>query len=66
VLDKRETASRPYAGIVKVFTRGLNQDGAEIMSFTRTIMVLKADSEQAAQVYPRPATDIADRAGVQP
>jgi acyl dehydratase len=66
VLEKRETASRPYAGIVKVFTRGLNQDGDEIMSFTRTIMVLKRDSDQAAQIYPSPTTDIAERAGVTP
>jgi itaconyl-CoA hydratase len=61
VLDKRTTESRPYAGIVKVLTRGLNQDGTEIMSFTRTIMVLKADSDQAKQVFPEPETDIRDR-----
>lgn len=61
VLDKRETASRPYAGIVSVFTRGLNQDGTEVLSFKRTVMVLKRDSEQAAQVYPEPQVDIRDR-----
>ena len=64
VLERRETESRPYAGIVKVFTRGLNQDGDEIMSFTRTIMVLKGDSEQARQVYPHAETDIRHRAGL--
>ena len=61
VLDKRETTSRPYAGIVKVRSRGLNQDGTEVMSFLRSIMVLKAHSDQAIQVFPQPETDIRDR-----
>lgn len=64
VLDRRETASRPYAGIVSVFTRGLNQDGVEILSFRRTVMVLKGDAEQARHVYPEPDTDIRTRAGL--
>jgi acyl dehydratase len=39
VLDKRESKSRPHQGIVTVRTRGLNQDGVEIMSFERIILV---------------------------
>jgi acyl dehydratase len=39
VLDKRESKSRPHQGIVTVHTRGINQDGAEIMSFERIILV---------------------------
>lgn len=39
VLHKRESKSRPTQGIVTVSTRGLNQDGAEVMSFERTMLV---------------------------
>ena len=31
VLSKRESKSRPTQGIVTVFTRGINQDGMEVM-----------------------------------
>ena len=41
--------------------RIFNQDGTEVLSFKRTVMVLKRDSEQAAQVYPEPQVDIRDR-----
>ena len=36
VLEKRESGSRPQAGIVTVKTRTLNQDGDEVLSFRRT------------------------------
>ena len=39
VLDKRESKSRPHQGIVTVHTRGINQDGVEIMSCERIILV---------------------------
>jgi itaconyl-CoA hydratase len=39
VLHKRESKSRPTQGIVTVQTRGINQDGAEVMSFERTMLV---------------------------
>jgi itaconyl-CoA hydratase len=39
VLHKRESKSRPTQGIVTVLTRGINQDGAEVMSFERTMLV---------------------------
>jgi acyl dehydratase len=42
VLDKRESASRPGAGIVSVKTTGFNQDGVVVCSFTRTILIAKA------------------------
>ncbi len=64
VMEHRETESRPYAGIVKVFTRGLNQEGDEVMSFTRTVMVLKGDADQAVAVFPEPPDDIAHRAAL--
>ncbi len=39
ILRKRESKSRPTQGIVTVSTRGLNQDGVEVMSFERTMLV---------------------------
>ena len=41
VLDKRESASRPGAGIVTVKTTGFNQDAVVVCSFTRTILVAR-------------------------
>jgi itaconyl-CoA hydratase len=39
VISKRESKSRPTQGIVTVSTRGVNQDGKEVMSFERTMLV---------------------------
>ncbi len=44
VLETRESASRPYAGIVTVKTRGLNQYGDVCVSFVRSVMVYKRDA----------------------
>ena len=41
VLEKRESKSRPQAGIVKVKTTGYKQDGAIVIEFTRTMMIYK-------------------------
>jgi itaconyl-CoA hydratase len=41
VLHKRESKSRPTQGIVTVLTRGINQDGIEIMSFERTMLIYR-------------------------
>ena len=41
VLDKRESKSRGNVGIVTVKTIGYNQDGAQVITFIRTIMVFK-------------------------
>jgi itaconyl-CoA hydratase len=41
VLHKRESKSRPTQGIVTVETRGVNQDGVEVMSFERTMLVYR-------------------------
>ena len=41
VLHKRESKSRPTPGIVTVATRGLNQDGIEVMSFERTMLIYR-------------------------
>lgn len=59
----RESATRPHAGIVSVFTRGLNQDGATIMTFRRTVMVYRRSAHATAVRFPDPAVAIADLAG---
>jgi acyl dehydratase len=52
VLEKRESASRPYAGIVTCRTRGLNQDGDEIMSWRRSVMVYKREAPHDKDHFP--------------
>jgi len=52
VLSKRESKSRPTQGIVTVSTRGVNQDGVEVMSFERTMLIYKrGHSPEAAANY---------------
>ncbi|WP_054709861.1 MaoC family dehydratase [Bacillus sp. JCM 19041] len=43
VLEKRESASRPEVGIVKINTIGYNQDSKPVVTFRRTMMVYKTD-----------------------
>ena len=52
ILFKRESKSRPTQGIVTVSTRGVNQDGVEVMSFERTMLIYKrGHSPEAAANY---------------
>ena len=41
VLSKRESVIQPTQGIVTVSTRGLNQDGKEVMNFERSMLIYK-------------------------
>ena len=41
VLDKRESASRPGAGLVTVKTTGFNQDDVVVCHFKRTMLIAK-------------------------
>ncbi|MDR7554793.1 MAG: MaoC family dehydratase [Armatimonadota bacterium] len=54
VLDKRESRSRPEWGIVRVRTRGLNQDGVVVIEYTRTVMVWKRDAAPRRGLFPTP------------
>lgn len=60
ITELRQSASRPHAGIVTCFTRGLNQDGVEILDFRRSVMVLKRAAGQVARRFPEPAVDITE------
>jgi acyl dehydratase len=41
VLEKRESKSRPTAGLIKVRSSGMNQHGDVVITFTRTFMIWK-------------------------
>ena len=41
VVEKRESQSRPNAGLVTVRTTGKNQDGKVVCTFTRTMLIAK-------------------------
>jgi acyl dehydratase len=51
-LDKRESASKPDMGIITMFTRGLNQDGDIVVSWTRSVMIPKRSSGIAQHYFP--------------
>ncbi len=48
VIAKRDSASRPNAGIVTVRTRGTNQDGIEVCVFERSMLIPKQAEAPAA------------------
>jgi acyl dehydratase len=45
VLEARESASRPNAGVVRFKHIGRNQDGTVVIEFERTALVLKTPAE---------------------
>lgn len=52
LVEKRESASRPHAGIVTARTRTLNQDGDEVCSFLRTFYVYRRGAHQVEGIFP--------------
>lgn len=54
--DKRESSSRPEMGIITMKTRGLNQDGDEIVSWVRSVMVPKRASGIGQDYFPAAKT----------
>lgn len=53
VLSKRQSKSRPNAGVVTVKTRGLNQDGKEVITFKRMVLVPKRAAAGKLDVFPK-------------
>lgn len=47
VLETRPSKSRPGQGIVRVRTRGYNQDGTVVISFERSVLVYSRQTEPA-------------------
>jgi itaconyl-CoA hydratase len=60
ILAARESKSRPEAGIVTVRTTGYNQDGLEVITFRRTVMVYRRGMRPAV---PRIDPPVDDRPG---
>ena len=52
VLELRESASRPYAGIVGIRSRGINQHREVVIEFRRTMMVYRHGAEQVQDIFP--------------
>ena len=55
-IDKRESSSRPEMGIITMKTRGLNQDGDEVVSWIRTVMIPKRTSGIGQDYFPQAKT----------
>ncbi len=53
VIEKRESRSRPQWGIVKVRTRGVNQEGKVVIEYTRSVMVWKREHAPRRELFPR-------------
>ena len=60
VLELGSSQSRPNVGIVRIRSRGVNQDGDVIIEFKRTFMVYRRGATEAQAVFP-PVRD--DRSG---
>lgn len=53
ILSKRESRSRPHAGIVSMRSRGINQRREVVIEFRRTFLLLKrATSDEPAGAFP--------------
>jgi itaconyl-CoA hydratase len=52
VISVRESNSRPGQGVVKVRTRGLNQDGMVVIEYERSIMVWKKAHAPLTELFP--------------
>lgn len=52
VVSKRESASRPEQGIVKVETRGYKQDGTLVIRYKRSVMVWKRAHAPSLTIFP--------------
>ena len=55
-LEKRTSSSRPELGIIRMKTRGLNQDGDEIVSWFRSVMIPLRTSGIGQDYFPEAKT----------
>src|SRR5918911_2693394 len=52
VLEKRESRSKPQWGIVKVRTRGIQQEGKVVIDYARSVMVWKRAHAPKQDLFP--------------
>jgi acyl dehydratase len=57
IVSKRESRSRPSAGIVGIRCRGINQHREVVIEFQRTFMVYKRDAPEVSDAFPGTDTD---------
>ena len=50
--EMRDSSSRPNMGLITMFTRGLNQDGDQIVSWVRTVMLPKRETGIGQNYFP--------------
>jgi itaconyl-CoA hydratase len=54
VVGVRESKTRPEQGVVKVRTRGVNQDGKIVIEYERSVMVWKKAHAPLLALFPEP------------
>jgi len=52
VLDKRESRSNPERGVVKVRTRGIQQEGKVVIDYVRSVLVWKKAHAPSRGLFP--------------
>ena len=52
VLEKRESKSKPQWGIIKVRTRGIQQEGKVVIDYARSVMVWKKAHAPKQDLFP--------------
>ena len=52
VVEVRESRTRPEQGIVKVETRGYNQDGTLVIRYRRSVMVWRREHAPSKDIFP--------------
>jgi acyl dehydratase len=55
VMDSRESKSRPQWGVIKVKTRGIQQEGKVVIEYTRSVMVWKRAFAPKKDMFPKVA-----------
>ena len=52
VLERRESKSKPQCGIIKVRTRGIQQEGKVVIDYSRSVMVWKKAYAPKQDLFP--------------
>ena len=58
VLERRESKSKPQWGIIKVRTRGINQDGKVVIDYARSVMVWKKAHATKKDLFPKVKAEV--------
>jgi itaconyl-CoA hydratase len=53
LLEKRESKSKPQWGVIKVRTRGIQQEGKVVIEYTRSVMVWKRAFAPKKDMFPQ-------------